>query len=269
MNKKIQKFIELLKFDNWFELLISLVFFRRSNIYTYRYKGVSALVDHSSGDQDGVKVCLVPGLYGAFFDEIFPKIGNKPLIILDLGANTGGFPLALKAAGKKIISGLCVELNPITCSRLAWNIAQNELFSDVKICNAAICATEALLEVSLTKGSVGDSLYNSSKLESEEYEFKIPGMTVDQAILKIAQPNDKIDICKIDIEGAEYEAILEGSSEKIVNCRFLIIEIHKNNNYSEDDIISYFSEIGFQKIIPKLDPIESNVFLFEMKKHIL
>ena len=258
--RKVRKFFEVLKFDNPVELLFGLILFKKTSALTYKYKGVTALVDHGYGDQDGVRTCLVPGLYDALFETIGPDLTAKPLTILDLGANTGGFPLALKAHGAKIAKGVCVELNPLTCSRLSWNLAQNALFESVEVFNGAICGVDETLTVYLTPGSVGDSIFENSPGDKE---VKVEGLTVDTLCSSRFDNDEAIDFCKIDIEGAEYEMFDSRSVSTLKRAKWLLAEIHERQGRSEEEIHSAIRELGFEKVEPVRPPIEHNVFLYK------
>ena len=260
--KKVRKFFEVLKFENSIELLCGLILFKKTSALTYKYKGVTALVDHSYGDQDGVRTCLVPGLYDALFETIGADLTSKPLTILDLGANTGGFPLALKAHNAKIKKGVCVELNPITCSRLSWNLAQNGLFEAVEVINGAICGVNEDLTVYLTSGSVGDSIFENSPGDKE---VKVKGCTADTLYSSHFSENEVIDLCKIDIEGAEYEMFNSGAVQSLKQSRWILMEVHSRDGFDTADIHKHIEELGFEEVKPVRPPIEHNVYLYKHK----
>ena len=79
-------------FDNWPLLLLQRLFYRRARLLAFRRGNMEFVVDYSGGDQCGVLPCLTSDMYSRYFRVL----GNKrPLRILDLGANAGGFCLAL------------------------------------------------------------------------------------------------------------------------------------------------------------------------------
>jgi hypothetical protein len=82
-------------FDNWPSLLLQRLFLRESPAF-YRKGGVIFLVDHKAHDQEGLRVCFTTDMYSRFF-SLFPR--SNLLAVLDLGANCGGFALALSAQG--------------------------------------------------------------------------------------------------------------------------------------------------------------------------
>ena len=50
--------IDLFKYDNWFQLLISRLFFRFRGTNVYFFKGLKIIVNNSAGDLAGLNSCL-------------------------------------------------------------------------------------------------------------------------------------------------------------------------------------------------------------------
>ena len=260
---KLRKLLELFRFENTLQLILNRTLFAKTPLTVYRYKGITALVDHSLGDQDGVKSCLVPGLYDPFLEIILPKLPQKPLTILDLGANTGGFPLALLAHGSQIKAGIAVELNPLTCTRLSLNLAQNRLHNIVHVLNGAACGHSGTLEVSLSAGSVSDSIVFGT---AHGKKITLPAFTVDEIVTTHLPPETPIDICKIDIEGAEYDLFASPHSSSLRRCQWIIIEIHQVEGHPESAITDALTTLGFTPIPPLRPAVESNVFMFQQTR---
>jgi hypothetical protein len=70
---------------------------------------------------------------------------------------------------------------------------------------------------------------------------------------------DKIDVCKIDIEGAEFEMLLEGSAEFLARCQRCIIEVHPRAGRSREELKAVFKRLGFKQIPGENDPAEGTV----------
>lgn len=258
LTDKIRKLRDLLKFDNALQLLLNRTFFGSTSLTVYRYKGVTALVDHALGDQDGVKSCLVPGLYDPFLEAMRPHL-TVPVSFLDLGANTGGFPLTLLAHGLPIRKGVSVELNPRTCTRLAVNLAQNGLSGSVQIVNAAICGAGGELSVRLSEGSVSDSIIFAP---DQGTEITVKAVTIDEVITRHFPTEGAIDMCKIDIEGAEYGVLDQPTHGLLRRCRWIVIEIHAVVGRSAAEVKNRLAELGFEEALPATRAVEDNVFLF-------
>jgi FkbM family methyltransferase len=256
---RIRIFRDLLKFDNPLQILLNRGLFGRTALTVYRYRGITALVDHSCGDQDGVKACLVPGLYDPFLEGIIPTLSGKPATILDLGANTGGFALALLVHGCEIERGVAVELNPLTCTRLAVNLAQNGLHGKVHVLNGAACGRSGDLQVCLSGGSVSDSIVLSAEGGKK---ITVPGYTIDEITTTYFKEPSEIDICKIDIEGAEYDLLASPHCASLSRCRWILIEIHQIDGHKPAAVVAALEGMGFTAVPPLRPAVENNVYLF-------
>jgi FkbM family methyltransferase len=167
---------------------------------------------------------------------------SGPINVLDIGANNGGFSLMLKAQGLKVKKVVCVELNPNTFSRLRFNIERN-LDCDLFCLNAAINGDGRDLTVRLETGSAGDSIYRES---STGKLYEINGITFD-GIYESCFPDEVIDLCKIDVEGAEFEVFSGAQSNQIRNVKYLLIEIHHNDSYNRQTLIDKLIDAGFEE----------------------
>ncbi len=244
LQNKIRGLREVWAFDNRIWLAISRIFFRRENLQVYRYKSLEILTDHEGGDANGARDVLTSQMYRRYL----PKMNLPgPANVLDLGANNGGFPLLLASCGvamKKVVS---VEFNPRTYTRLHFNLTRN-LNCEVIPLNAALCGESTVLELSLGSGSVSDNIYSKSK-SSNLKTFKIQGLTLDHFCNNYFK-DEVIDICKIDVEEAEYDVFLNPSHQKLTQCRYVIMEIHERHGRHSNEIVPIIESLGFQRNPP-------------------
>jgi len=255
LQNKIRGLREVWAFDNRLWLAFTKIFFRRENLQVYRYKGLDILTDHEGGDANGARDVLTSQMYRRYL----PKMNlSGPANILDLGANNGGFPLLLASCGvgmKKVVS---VEFNPRTFTRLHFNLTRN-LDCEVIPLNAALCGESTVLELLLGSGSVSDNIYSKSK-SSDLKTFKIQGLTLDQ-FCDTYFKDEVIDICKIDVEEAEYDVFLNPSHQKLTQCRYVIMEIHERNGRRSEEIVPIIESLGFLRHTPDPDA-DSSVHFF-------
>ena len=243
LRTKINGFREIWKFDNRVWLTVSKTLFREK-LQVYRYKGHDILIDHAAGDANGARDVLTSQMYRRFL----PKMRFEgPITILDLGASNGGFPLLLATSGidlKKVVS---VELNPRTYARLHFNLNRN-LDCEIVALNAALCGERRYLEVSLGNGSVSDNIYGQNPdLDCKIY--KIEGLTFDDLYNEYFC-DEVVDICKIDVEGAEFEVFSHPTHIKLKNCRYLIMEIHEKGRRLASEILPEVERFGFVEQTP-------------------
>jgi FkbM family methyltransferase len=257
---KIAGLKSILKFDNRWELVFNRLFFRKC-LNVYRYKGMEILVDHEGGDACGTRLCLTTNMYKQFLGYMSLP---QNIVVCDIGANGGGFSLMLKAAGNSIEKLVCIEMNPNTWSRLIFNINRN--FSCKREClNLAIGGRDQELEIYLGKGSTSDSIFSRKNKSRESKKYRISSKTFDRIYEGYFGDEEIIDICKIDIEGAEYELFFNPGHDAIKHCRYLLIEIHHNNEKSKDEIIHEIQKSGFTSV-PTAAHQSEEVYLFENNK---
>ncbi len=242
ITNKIRGFREIWKFDNRWFLIFSRLFFPRQNVQFYRFKGTEFLSDHWAGDSNGAREVLTSPMYRQYLSLMqLPK----EISVLDLGSNNGGFPLLLKAEGFKIKSLACVELNPRTFVRLKFNLERN--FSGRFIAlNCGVCSKPRVLAVNLGEGSAGDSIYRSKGPEAS-VSLEILGMTFDD-VYKEAFGEEDIDLCKIDVEGAEFEIFDAAAAKSISKCRYLLMEIHHKYSMPRERVLTKLHAAGFDEI---------------------
>lgn len=235
----------IMAFDNWPMLLLSRMLYRNRGMVVYCKDRLQILVDHAGGDENGTRECIVGDMYRRYV-PLFQLAG--PANVLDIGANGGGFPLMLALEHVRLASVVSVEMNPATYSRLHVNLLSNIGPSAVAI-NAAVCGNNAPPEILLapTHGSTGYSITGNSARESEPH---VAVRTTNlQSLYDHYFLGRRIDICKIDIEGAEYELIDSTPDDVLLKIRYLIVEFHDAPR--TPPLISRFARLGFSEITDK------------------
>jgi hypothetical protein len=153
---KLHGLKEMLFFDNYMQLILNRLLFR-PNVEVYSVKGLEIIVDRLGGDANGVRTCLASRMYKQFFDLMsLPREGG---VILDLGANSGGFSLLLLLAKYQPKSIVAVELNPDTYRRLSLNLWRNFINTKVTVINAGVYSSSGLFELRFGRGSTSDSIW--------------------------------------------------------------------------------------------------------------
>ena len=241
LRNKIRGLKEVWAFDNRAWLTFTKLFFPKENLQVYRYHGLDILVDRAGGDANGARELLTSPMYRRFIPQM--KF-DGPANVLDLGANNGGFPLLLAVSGVKLRKVVSVELNPRTFTRLKFNLVRN-LDCDVVALNAALTGDEKTLVVALGSGSAGDSIYRQSDNAAGE-KMEIGGKTFDQ-IYDREFSGALVDICKMDVEGAEFEVLRRPSHQMLGRCRYVIMEIHENESQPASEIFREMENLGFAR----------------------
>jgi FkbM family methyltransferase len=231
-----------MQFDNWPFLVIQRCCFHTPMVY--RKRDVRFLVDRAGGDQHGLIECVARDMYSRHFSHLTK---GRPLRVLDLGANSGGFGLALILAGFEIERIVAVEMNLRTHARLAFNLINN-IGSKAALVHAAVCETKHSILVADNGGWVGNSIYDQHLNDTPTLE--VPSVTLDELTLSYF-PNDRVDILKMDIEFAEYEVLFSETCQSIVQYDHLLIEIHEDEQHKETALIQRLDELNFEMLAGK------------------
>lgn len=246
---KFRGFREIWQFDNRLWLIFTKIFFPGEKLQFYQYKGMDILIDHAAGDANGAREILTSPMYRRFLPQM--KFDGA-INVLDLGANNGGFPLLLQSAGIRLNKVVSIELNPKTYLRLRFNLERNLACSVVAL-NAALCGEPCVLKVSLGAGSVADSIYENAPNNTGEIT-EVEGLTLDD-IYRTHFPDQTIDICKMDVEGAEFDVFKCAAHQSLSHCRYLIMEIHERGERRAAEILPAIESLGFirQPLAPDAD----------------
>ncbi len=237
----LRGFIDLLKFNNWTQLLVNRLLFRNTGLVVYRLQQNEILIDHAGDDQNGTRACLVSDMYARHF-HLIPK--DKLLNVLDLGANGGGFLLSMHCHGFRFGTLACVEMNPATFGRLHFNVSQNIPAAHARLINAAVCQTDGKMLVNLGKGGTNESIHQAQAAHGKK-ATAIVTRSFDSVVSECFG-EAKIDVCKMDIEGAEFDVVFSGAAEFLKNVRLLLIEVHPHPTRSKDELLSLLARMGFQ-----------------------
>jgi hypothetical protein len=68
-----------------------------------------------------------------------------------------------------------------------------------------------------------------------------------------------VDICKIDVEQAEYEVMASPGHDRLRRCRVLVVEIHDLAGHSHRDVADAIVGLGFEELPRGSDP---SVYVF-------
>lgn len=173
---------------------------------------VGLFIRSSSPDFSVVKESLV---YGEF-DDI--KVYN-PKTIIDLGANIGTSAIAL-ARQFPDATIFAVEMEESNFDILRENIAP---FKKIVPVHAAVASASGTREIFDRKTGPWGYTIADTQNDTSELGQKIEALTLDSLCERFHI--DKIDILKVDIEGAEKE-IFEASGRWLDITSSIVVELH-------------------------------------------
>jgi len=173
-----------------------------------------------------------------FVDEIYKfDSNNKQPVIFDCGANVGTSCLYFKQLfpNAKIKA---FEADPMIADILKSNLSKNGI-NDVEVIDKAVWVDDDGIEFG-SEGADGGSInVNNNKIKVESVRLK-----------DFLGKEEKIDLLKIDIEGAEYE-VLKDCKDTLKNVQNIFVEYHSWNSSAQQlsEILNIFEINGFRYCI--------------------
>ena len=190
--------------------------------------------------------------------ELLKSIINKGDTLVDVGANHGTYTDFFKSRLEKTGKIYTIELHPTT-----YNFLKDKYKNDdnIIIFNKAISNIDG--QIPYYQGD-GDCLHN---ILGHDVNFKINnkiGFIESYRLDTILKDVDKIDLIKIDVEGAEL-MVLEGI-EKIINkVNYILVECHLITDW--DNIKNLLiNKYGLSCINNSADNITDRVITMETNK---
>lgn len=192
------------------------------------------------------------GYYSREVVALLDKLVQPGMVVLDVGANIGEISLVCaKRVGR---AGSVISFEPMEeiADALQQNIDRNRL-EQVTVVRAGLsdkAATGVPIYASCGQGARGDehsglgSLYGVSKDAPAQF---IEVTTLDAYLAQ--SPVAKVDLIKVDIEGAELP-FLRGAEQTLRRYRpRLIVEVQDKSaaaaGYAASDILDYLSGLGY------------------------
>ena len=241
------------------------IFLIRKNILPKKTKNLVSLKGFNKIYKSDIKIfnngldavsrdlCIfgIPKKEHIIFEKFISEIKNSKSF-LDIGAGIGMFSLFAKRINPKI-KVWSIEPNPAIFEILKKNLNHNNLHG-VNTLNKAIMSESGKIEFYIPAGNdFSYATYNKNILEEKNIPFT--SVIVESSDLRLETKLD-FDVIKIDVEGAELE-VLKGVQEKIRNCKFLFIEIMKEN---KNDVFMLLKKLSFDVIIDSNEYVGNYVF---------
>lgn len=233
----------LTAFDNGPAILLALA--RRSPELRLRTRtGLDLVVPNVPGARFPVYETHADDIYG--IDELLSGTGPAPVVV-DIGAHVGGFATAVcRTAPNARVHAY--EASPSTAAWLAKNVARNGLEDRVVVHNVAVSDHEGSLSIV------------DNGLASAHNGLTAPvgaGATIEVPCVPFARvletAGGRIDVVKIDAEGAEYGITIGGSPELWASVQRVVMEYHPVDGHGFDDLVRFFDDAGL--ILARRDPI--------------
>ncbi|MEH1789726.1 MAG: FkbM family methyltransferase [Nostoc sp.] len=174
--------------------------------------------------------CFYPGV-----DQYEPDVRvalqfflNPGDIFIDCGANIGYFSVLANNLVGKIGKVISIEANPVTFSLLEANLKINNFGTPI---HCALTSEKGEVELFMPTqgGDVYSSLRKGGLVKGESIQsFKVLGRALDDVVKELSL--SKVDVVKIDIEGAELD-VLQSASHLLSSFRPVVITEYGTNTW--------------------------------------
>lgn len=222
----------------WFTLVDKLL--KGDNLVSFTHRGIPVKFE-LTGKNLAVEVANAAGSFYelAELEFIYENLGNKNIVVADVGANVGNHSLYF-AKIMNVAKVIPTEFHPAIIEELKKHIAINQVnnvdlsklgYAVGKSRAKAVLAEHPAKDLCLTEISVVDS-----KLA---IAAEIEVMPLDELI------TEKIGFIKIDVHGSEMDALAGGRNLFLTSKPDALIEVSKIH---VKEFLKFVEEIGFQII---------------------
>lgn len=221
-------------FDNGWDVLRRIVV--GGDELVYRVGPVQITGPNAPGARVPVYEVFAEDEYG--MDWFAQGLGDAPALV-DIGAHIGCFSIAFatRFAGATVDA---FEPTPSTGSFLQRNVDDNGLADRVRVHREAVSASAGVLVMADNgAGSGHNGVLHLGEAGAVSIEVPCVGLA---SVLESA--GDRVDIMKMDAEGAEYDVILNSPPERWAAVRRLVMEYHPLPGHSFDELETYLAGTG-------------------------
>ena len=171
-------------------------------------------------------------MYFDTFDKKFSNLLSEVLrpgdVFIDCGANVGYFTFLAASLVKSNGCVLSFEPNPLCCDRIKASIDIGG-YDNIHLVKGAVSNANSEMPFNISEDPMYSSFSDVDQLSFARLEktISVPVFTIDSAIETHYNDNTRFRLIKIDVEGAELEA-LQGMSETLARKAYdyIYVELH-------------------------------------------
>ena len=167
----------------------------------------------------------------------FLRPNTERITVLDIGANVG-YSSTYFAGIYSHCEIVAVELMQSNFRQLTKNTAF--LGKRIRTVEAAVWSHNHGVSIADDTFRDGDA-WSHHASEATDGKCLVPSITMLELMRTHAMPN--VNVCKIDIEGAEYELFADGHRDWVNRCDVILLEIHED--LGSFDIVAAMHNDGF------------------------
>lgn len=227
------KFVRMIKvLDNWPRALVDHLGLSRGD-YLYRLHDGSTFEVRGGTDDRHV-------LFEIFVERIYDAPIGPGDVVVDIGANIGGFTVLAARNGASVIS---FEPFPTNFAILERNCKRNEVRATLTRCAVAGVAGSQVMYLPDDQNMSGRYSLHPGRGSST---ITIDSVTLDQIVEE--HKLDRIDLLKIDCQGSEYEILYQTSDSVLDRVQRIIVECEvfpDKPEWSVEELSRYLARHGF------------------------
>ncbi|HLJ28094.1 MAG TPA: FkbM family methyltransferase [Candidatus Angelobacter sp.] len=182
----------------------------------------------------GISLWHFPDLYEKEEREVFCASIKPGCTVLDIGANIGFYTLLAAKRGARVFS---VEADPLNVAMLRHHVEINGFSDRVTIFEMAATEREKAVLLCRHPFNMGES----NIIQMGKPSGMIEGRTIDSLNLP------PIDICKIDIEGAEFMALM-GMQRTLERSRSIKLLVEYAERFGNCESLLAFLRANFRSV---------------------
>ena len=219
----------------------------------YRLDDAGCVTEKFSGLEVKYRFDSLPGrcvFLGGEYEESDARFcmdcirGIENPVIIDAGANAG-FHTIRWLQSRSDLRLIAVEANPETAALLRRNIERNGFGPRCQVFDLALGDREGDVEFILSSDDAFSSLISNDRVP-EKRRVKVPMKTLDRLVEEAGI--DKLDLIKIDVEGAEL-MVISGAQSVITQYRphiFMEINMQNNPSVAPEETIRSMTALGYE-----------------------
>jgi len=241
----LQRIVNMFRnITNWNEYLLYKLTGKKKDSFTFKL---------NNGFSVTVPKPILPEFKECVFEEAYFKhlpdsiLNTNHPTILDIGANVGFFSIYSSA---KFISPRIIAFEPINRNYLELKKNTTGISADtLTIVNKAVSHVQGELVLKFDKNQ---SITTSASLFDNKYgqdEETVLSTTLEHVITEFGLT--KIDLLKLDCEGAEYGIIYQTPPSVFELIRSISLETHtgKESNENNAALASYLKQLGYTVVV--------------------
>lgn len=184
-------------------------------------------------------------LYEIFADDAY-ELGelctgvDADAAVLDVGGQIGSFSLAVARAMPQA-SIHVFEASPTSAEYIRRNVVGNGLQDRITVHGKALAGRPG--EFTFMDSGTASGHNGLTAPAGLGTTVTVPAESFDQAV---AGAGGNVQIVKMDVEGAEYDIVLESSPSSWATVRKVVMEYHPMAGRSLEDLLKFFAAVGLE-----------------------